>query len=240
GELVIVEGFSGDWVGLAGKKKSKKGWIEGRNKVSLSDQDVLLASLLMSVEAEKDPKKREKQIALVYEQASQVGSPVANVIRYRGGQSPTPTALPRQSVSAERSLNNQTTIASAEPQLPRSLSSRERPMPTVSESNPNLYTRTFKDPNTGQIKQETIETGSIHLLEGRRKEKTIYYAHHKSLPIGSSIQVQIPNTTGIVLLKITDRLPANSPAMVGLHPDCVQAIFGDYIPQEINIIRPQP
>lgn len=239
GELVIVEGFSGNWIGLSGKKKSKKGWIEGRNKVSLEDQDVLLASLLMSVQEEKDPKKRDKQIALVYEQASQVGSPVAEVIRYGSSQT-TAVANPNLQVPNKQAPSNPTPIASAEPQLSRSIPSRERPMPVVAENNPNLYTRTFKDPNTGRIKQETVETGSIHLLEGRRKEKTIYYAHHKSLPIGSSIQIQIPNTTGIIMLKITDRLPSNSPAMLGLHPDCVQAIFGDYIPQEINIIHPQP
>ncbi|MEL6845681.1 MAG: hypothetical protein AAFP02_20950, partial [Bacteroidota bacterium] len=240
GELVIVEGYTGNWVGLAGKKKSKKGWIEGRNKVSIEDQDVLLASLLMSVQAEKDPQKRDKQIALVYEQANQVGSPVAEVIRYGSSQTTSVESTNQQVPSNQQSFSNRTPIASAEPQLSRSIPSRERPMPTVSESNPNLYTRTFKDQNTGQIKQETIETGSIHLLEGRRKEKTIYYAYHKSLPIGSSVQIQIPNTTGIIMLKITNRLPANSPAMLGLHPDCVQAIFGDYIPQEINIIHPQP
>ncbi|MEL7532578.1 MAG: SH3 domain-containing protein [Bacteroidota bacterium] len=229
GELVIVEGFTNNWVGISGKRKAKKGWIEGQNKVSMEDRDVLLASLMMSVEAEKDPQKRQKQMELVYQQANQVGSPMAEVVRSRSGNN--------------NSNNNPPLVSSAAKQNTRDLStsspSQERPMPTVEENNPNRYFRSVKDPQTGLVRRETVEMGGIYLVNGPSKTSSIYFAYHKSLPIGSTIRIQIPNTQGFVELKVVSRLRNDNPAMVGLHPECVQAIFGDYVPKEISIIYPQ-
>jgi len=229
GELGIVEGFSNNWVGLAGKRKAKKGWIEGRNKVSMEDRDVLLASLMMSVEAEKDPQKRQKQMELVYEQANQVGSPMAEVVRSRSGNT--------------RASTNPTILTSAAAQTSREVvseaPSRERPMPVVAEDNSNRYFRSVKDPQTGQIRRETVETGGIYLVNAPPKSNSIYFAYHKTLPIGSTLRIQIPNTQGFVELKVVSRLRNDKPAIVGLHPDCVQAIYGDYVPREISIIYPQ-
>lgn len=230
GELVIVEGFSNNWIGLAGKRKAKKGWIEGRNKVSMEDRDVLLASLMMSVEAEKDPKKRQKQMELVYQQANQVGSPMAEVVRSRSGNN-------NMSPSTSPTINNATNTTSRD--IAANSPTRERPMPTVSADNSNIYFRSIKDPKTGQIRRETVETGGIYLVNGPPKANSIYFAYHKTLPIGSTLRVQIPNTQGFVELKVVSRLRNDNPAMVGLHPDCVQAIYGDYMPKEISIIYPQ-
>lgn len=229
GDLVIVEGFSGNWIGLAGKRKAKKGWIEGKNKITMEDRDILLASLMMSVEAEKDPQKRKKQMELVYQQASQVGSPIASVVRSRSGNT--------------RAANTPSLLSSAGTQSSQNIEStrpsRERPMPVVDEDNSNRYFRSVKDPQTGQIHRETIETGGIYLVNGPSKGNSVYFAYHKSLPIGSTLRIQIPNTEGFVELKVISRLRRDNLAMVGLHPDCVQAIYGDYVPKEISIIYPQ-
>ncbi|MFK7924548.1 MAG: hypothetical protein AB8H47_21510 [Bacteroidia bacterium] len=229
GDLVIVEGFSGNWVGLAGKRKAKKGWIEGRNKITMEDRDLLLASLLMSVEAEKDPQKRQKQMELVYQQANQMGSPIADVVRSRSGNTIAADTPPLLSSANTQSSQNFETAS------PR----RERPMPVVDEDNSNRYFRSVKDPQTGQIRQETVETGGIYLVNGSNKTRSIYVAYHKSLPIGSTLRIQIPNTEGFVELKVVSRLRKDNLAMIGLHPDCVQAIYGDYVPKEISIIYPQ-
>lgn len=225
GDLVVVEAMNGTWIGLSGPQKTKRGWIEGTHKVSMQESDLMLAALLSQIEKEKNPAKQDAQRKELLKIAQGNGSPLAGVIAQRMGlQGSQPTA-------STRSLQ-----ASIEPSLTLPTSTTPPPVPPGQTLVPvTTQTRRFQDEASGRWQTEIIESGGLHLLPASGMDPSIFYAYHKTLPKGSKIRIAIPNNEGFVELVVTDRLASNNPNIIGLSPDCVQAIFGDYVPAEITI-----
>lgn len=51
-----------------------------------------------------------------------------------------------------------------------------------------------------------------------------FYVHHKTLPIGSKINVMIPGNNGYVQAEVVGRIAAQSTADIGLSPDLMQLV----------------
>lgn len=89
-------------------------------------------------------------------------------------------------------------------------------------TNARTYTR------TPEPVFETLEvSGPYEVLEDRyRGEANPFYAYHNELPVGSKIEVQIPNNAGFIELEVIGVMPAGSRAMVGLSPSAARIIEG--------------
>ncbi len=59
-----------------------------------------------------------------------------------------------------------------------------------------------------------------------RVTSTRFYAYHKSLPLGTKLNLLIPANSGYVELEIVGRLDPNSSADIGLSPACVSLVKG--------------
>lgn len=59
-----------------------------------------------------------------------------------------------------------------------------------------------------------------------RVSSTRFYAYHKTLPLGTKVNLLIPDNSGYLELEIVGRLDPNSTADVGLSPACVNLIKG--------------
>jgi hypothetical protein len=209
GELVVVETTVGNWVGLTGLKKAKTGWIEGRTKVSTSTSDLMFASLIKDIQKEKDVRKRDEQMQVLHDLARNQQSPLTNWI-------------------AMEMSNAAGSMATRSPETPVSPS----PSPQMKQSQ---STRQEWDPFLGRMRAVVQETGGVTLLPAPNRPPFVFFAHHKTQPIGSIIRVDIPNNDGFIELKVTQKLAPDDPNMIGLSADCLQAIFGDYIPERIRI-----
>lgn len=68
-----------------------------------------------------------------------------------------------------------------------------------------------------------VETGS-YLVVSNPDEKNKYYGYHKTLPIGSTVRLLIPNNEGYIDVKIVNRIKADRAEIMGLSPDCARII----------------
>lgn len=86
-------------------------------------------------------------------------------------------------------------------------------------------------PQLGQWK----ETGRYVPYEGEGVKGERFYAQHKTLPVGSSINLAIPNNRGYLKVKIVDALPAEREANLGLSIDCIRLLEGANAKQQATI-----
>lgn len=63
-------------------------------------------------------------------------------------------------------------------------------------------------------------------VEDSRVNSTRFYAYHKTLPLGTKINLLIPDNAGYLELEIVGRLDPNSSADIGLSPACTSIIKG--------------
>lgn len=80
-----------------------------------------------------------------------------------------------------------------------------------------------------------IESGAATIISSRSGEPDIYYAFHRSLPVGSKVYVDIPGNTGFIELRIVGSLASNSPYTIGLPVACYDALLGNSQSRELSI-----
>lgn len=75
---------------------------------------------------------------------------------------------------------------------------------------------------------ETLEvSGPYEVLEDRyRGQDNPFYAYLNDLPVGSKIEVQIPNNSGFIELEVIGPMPSGSRAMIALSPSAARIIEG--------------
>ena len=220
GEIVVMETAVGDWINLIGREKKKSGWIKGMHKVTSELRDIELATLLESVEAEKDPQKQREKLTELLEKSRQSGSPLTPMIAQA-------MSIPGSGQALIASRGDEVIPPAAAPSrsnlvLPRAVA-------------PNLRVEAVRDPFSGHIQDEIIETGGIYPVQGPAHPRTPFFAYHKSLPIGSRVYVQLPEGQGVIALEVINRLREDNPHVLGLAPGTMQLLFGDKVPEQISI-----
>ncbi len=109
--------------------------------------------------------------------------------------------------------------------------------PTYRESEPQSSALRTRGANAGNQNTyqrtpepvfETLEvSGPYEVLEDRyRGQGNPFYAYHDDLPVGSKIEVQIPNNSGFIELEVIGQMPAGSRAMIALSPSAARIIEG--------------
>lgn len=127
-------------------------------------------------------------------------------------------------------------------------------MASTSLPSSNIYRSTQSDaarlqPNEAVIPQPSVtsvqaKTGEIYempafniygqvAMQARygevadsRVNSTRFYAYHKTLPLGTKVNLLIPDNAGYIELEVVGRLDPNSTADIGLSPACVNLIKG--------------
>lgn len=109
--------------------------------------------------------------------------------------------------------------------------------PTYREAEPQSSTWRTRGDNSGNQNSyqrtpnpvfETLEvSGPYEVLEDSyRGQENPFYAYHNDLPVGSKIEVQIPNNSGFIELEVIGQMPAGSRTMIGLSPSAARIIEG--------------
>lgn len=224
GEIVVMETSVGDWVNLVGREKKKSGWIKGLHKVTVEQQEIELATLLDNVQQEKSSAKRQEKLGALLEKAKQANSVLTPLVA---------STLSTQSAGA-------TLLATRSEPLPSAPAPTRTNLVLPRAVAPNLRTEAVRDPFSGRIRDEVIETGSIYPVQGPANPRTPFFAYHKSLPIGSKVFLQLPQGQGVIALEIVNRLRDDNPHVLGLAPSSLQLLFGDKVPETISISYLQP
>jgi hypothetical protein len=85
-------------------------------------------------------------------------------------------------------------------------------------------TKTVEFISPAVVLGKTIEVGNYMAVEDVAVQDTRYYGYHKNLPVGSVINLHIPNNAGFVQVKIVNRLRADRKELIGLSPACIRLI----------------
>jgi len=223
GEIVVMENAVGDWVHLVGREKKKAGWIKGLHKITVDQRDIEFATLLASAREDKPGPKQQEKLAALLEAAQQAGSVLTPLIAsLRAGSEGNPELIASRGDEAIRVSPSQSSLV-----LPRAIPA-------------DLRTETVRDPFSGQLREETIESGSIYPIQGPASPRTPFYAYHKTLPIGSRVFLRLPGDQGVVALEIVNRLREDNPHMLGMSPASITLLFGDKVPETVQISYLRP
>ncbi|MCB0850865.1 MAG: SH3 domain-containing protein [Bacteroidetes bacterium] len=220
GDLAILSDFRDGWVHLFGEQKYIQGWIQGYDNVSVEQEDIEVASLMTEAMRITDPVQRRKQL-------NQIGSSTRAL-------SPEMTRALQKAIDATYPSN---TLTQNEPDTETWQGGEDifvddnvNPSPGKTEIvdiySPGIHKKEVIDMQTGRSYQRVYETGTIQPVKSK-KAKDIYYAYHKTLPIGSNVLLKIPNYEGWIQLEIIARLRADNPHVVGLGPEVIQKVFGE-------------
>ena len=85
-------------------------------------------------------------------------------------------------------------------------------------------TKTVEFISPAVVLGKTIEVGNYMAIEDAAVQDTRYYGYHKNLPVGSVVNLHIPNNAGFVQVKIVNRLRADRKELIGLSPACIRLI----------------
>lgn len=236
GEIVIMSDFKDGWVYLTSKEKKKSGWVKGYEAISAESSDIEIASLMADALALKDAGERKEALTKIGATRGFLSSDMALVVK---------KAIADQDRKQTRTLTEgeefltrtktedyQDYLGGEDIFIDDGISmgdSRGSNVQKVSDQQ-NGY-NSYKvekvvDMNTGLTVERVIETGTIQPVKAK-KPKSIYYAYHKELPIGSKVLLAIPGNRGFVQLEIVAKLKSTNPNMIGLGTEVLKAVYGE-------------
>lgn len=253
GSIAILSDFQENWVKVTGEHKDVIGWIEGYDKLSVEERDVEIASMYaqaMKVEAKTDRRAELQKIGrtpgfLQSELASVVKLAIEATHTTRDGE-------PSKLTPGEEYLGSDVPFyPDGEDGVPGneggglSRGDEDARVADPSAALTSLYNiqeREVIDMETGKSYLRVFESGTIQPVKAR-KPKNIYYAYHKTLPIGSKILLAIPGERGFVPLEVVARLKPENTHMIGLGGDVIKAVFGEVAAKDVpsvTISYPKP
>jgi hypothetical protein len=259
GEIAILTDFRKDWVYLVGKKKEKSGWVQGYDNLSVEQGDLEIAAMMAKAMETQDAAARRTALERIGSMRGFLNSSMAQVVKdaieetyaYAPQLSPgeeylrypsTPAA-PQQPAG---SLSDLQTPARPQPARPQPAAAVPAAPAAAARMQPAPYYRVSEqevvDMATGKSFIRITETGTIQPVKAKNA-KNIYYAYHKSLPIGSKVLLETPGKQGYIQLEVIARLRPDNPAMIGLGPEVIQKVFGEVSAKAVpsaTILYPKP
>lgn len=221
GEIVILEDVAGQWVKLVSRDRQKTGWMEGLEKVSVEPGDIELATLMHRVDEEPSSVMRKTLLEELLALAGNSRTEMYDLIlaRFEGETKNNRTLAQLGNVSSPGKTRSVEESRSGAEGVYRSTAGAQEVF----------------DPTTQKMRTLITETGKVYEVLGPQNPRTIYFAYHKTLPIGSKIKLHFPDNSGFVELEIVNRLRKDNPAVIGLSRACLQTVFGKVNPSEAMI-----
>ncbi|MEZ4776981.1 MAG: hypothetical protein R3D00_27650 [Bacteroidia bacterium] len=237
GEIAILSDFREGWIRLTSQYKERNGWIEGYNRISVEDADIETASLLANAMENRNASDRRSALRKISETRGRISPGMAAILDAAiNGTYATTLTSPGQVPATQPAATQPAATPQARPlNTPDPWQGGEDvfvddgttggPNVTRDNSQTGLVIKEVIDMQTGRSYQRVYETGSIQPVVNK-KAKNIYYAYHKTLPIGSMVLLQVPGTDYTIQLEIIARLRENNPNVIGLGPEVIEKVFG--------------
>lgn len=221
GEIVILSDFNDGWIRLTGEYKEKTGWVQGYDRISVEESDLEVASVISAAMQIRNLSQRREELKKISSSRGFVTPEMAKVVDMAINSTyetkpPVTTPDPRPN----NTWNNTDPWRGGEDVL------IDDPNTNIaSGNNSGILVKDVIDMQTGRSYQRIYETGSIQPVKNK-KAKDIYYAYHKSLPIGSKVLLQVPGTDYTVQLEVIARLREDNPNVIGLGQEVIEKVFG--------------
>ena len=229
GEIAILTEFTDGWVKLTSHKKQKSGWVEGYDALSTEEYDIEAAALLAEAFTERNRNRRRDAILAIRDGRSYISNEMRGVLDAAVNRTYGTPSVPKED-DPSYYVDDIPFYATGEDALATNASSYNRPdNATNIPFRGDVYSITEKevvDMQTGRSYIRVSETGTIQPVKAKRP-KSIYYAYHKTLPVGSTVLLEVPGTDKFVQLEIVARLKSTNKHMIGLGKEILQAVYGE-------------
>ncbi|RMG25993.1 MAG: hypothetical protein D6730_09860 [Bacteroidetes bacterium] len=256
GELAILTDFmeSGERIRLVGKNKTpdgktKEGWIQGTDQVSVYPNDLLVASLIDKALQSKDPRDQRQMLIAIRNRPEYRDSNMEIALEYAihrtyysAGSSSASSKPSSGSNKAGSSGSNRSGTASSGGRKSTTTKSSKSNTTKSSKSNTGsastFVVEKVVDMETGKYYNRITETGPIMEVAGPRRPKDIYWCYHKTRPIGSKVLLHTPDG-GRVALTVVARLKSSNPNAIGLGKEVLLRFYGTRFAKTATFSYPQ-
>ncbi|MDP5170547.1 MAG: SH3 domain-containing protein [Bacteroidia bacterium] len=199
GELVVIVSENDGWVNLISREKKKLGWIEGPQKITNSQQEMELASLLYDAQQKKKPEDRQVALNHLLSESRSLRSPLTQAIEMtiNGQQYSMPLVDARQTSVAASPFTPQPTLAqrSYSAQPPQAQPYLSQP----SASQPS----SFSQPPSSRSDQSGFSSGYVNSANPTSYTPT-YQSNSRTAP-STTNQSGLVSETGVATI-IADQL----------------------------------
>ena len=239
GDLAILTEFANGWVKLTGKEKKKMGWVQGYDAISTEDYDIETASLIDQALAERNVEDRRAELRRIRDGRSFLSPQMREVIDIRLEQTYRSNRPSRNNdIDDDRDyyVDEGDYFPGGEDDIAgtgdmgrdrgQDFDDNSSPLDRLNRDGSYITEREVIDANTGESYIRVTETGTIQPVKAK-KPRTIYYAYHKSLPVGSTVLLEVPGTKKFVKLEIIAPLKSSNKHMIGLGSEVIKAVYGE-------------
>ncbi|MEM6806922.1 MAG: hypothetical protein AAF696_36315 [Bacteroidota bacterium] len=232
GELLVRGNVSGDWVELYARDKEIRGWIKGQDRISTEKEQILAAQETQSTGA--------RSLDDTYGRSSSSGSSSRFQAPSGGGYS-----FGNNSDNRDRGvvvghmksfLEDRTLERGSRARIARERSRKEN---SRGMENSVASSKDFQNTRASSSQSMMSERGKIYQINLPMEGDNVFVAYHKSLPIGSKIQVEFPDNGGFLELEIIGQMRSSMPEVLGLYPECLEILYGNRIPNQIKFSYPR-
>jgi len=213
GELLILSNYQGgNWVELISSEKKRTGWVKGIDEVSYNDIDIKFAKLLRDALAEENETKRLRELEKIRRMPDLESSAFEPIITYATLDYNTSD---REVVIRDPITDEIIYFDDGSGELVSNVEMNEQ----------EVVVEKVIDMETGKYYNRITETGKIAEVDGPQNPETIYWAYHKTRPVGSKILLHVPEG-GYLQLEVVARLRKNNPASIGLGKNLLESVYG--------------
>jgi hypothetical protein len=213
GELVVLSDWEENWVYLTGEKGRIFGWVEGYDRLSVEAIDIEVAGMLRRALMIEDPNDQLIALRSILSRSEYSRSPVYRIVEDVVAQ----LTIPQSAPPVEGDVFG----------MP------ENGEPSASPSDDPAYQEVVMYDENNQPFVRVKEIGTVQAVEAKNPP-SMYYAYHKSVPIGDKILLQIPGDQGYIELDVVSRLRESNPNVVGLGAEVIQKVLGASRAKEVD------
>lgn len=240
GEIAILSDFRDNWVQLISEGKSKMGWVRGYDILSVNRNDIEIASNIRLALNRPDPSNQRQELRKITSSRSEISPQMRSIvdqrIRMTYGEPAEPTYASQQRPDYGSTTDNYPPdqfFPNGEDDFADDLSIESLNVQRAPDYNPvyrpeigAYQEQEVVDMTTGQTFMRVRQTGTIQAVKAKNP-KTIYYAYHKSLPVGTQILLEIPSHPGkFVPLTVVAALRDDNPNLIGLGAEVIRKVYG--------------
>ncbi len=208
-DLAILVDFQDEWMRLVGDEPGKEGWVHGLNKVSIEPADLSIGRLILAAEKESNPQVKFAALQSIKTVPGYVNSPLAmSVDQKLLNAQADPSSVARVSNNPKTNVITTSRAVNA-------------PLPVGSQ----YFIEDVLDPATGRTFKRVTEIGGYQPVSGPANPKSIYFAYHKTLPIGTEILLENPRG-GYTKLTVINKLKKENINILGLGEGVLKETFG--------------
>lgn len=213
GELVVLSDWEENWVYLTGEKGRIFGWVEGYDRLSVEATDIEVAGMLRRALKIEDPNDQLTALRDIINRSEYSSSPVYRIVEDVVVQLTTPESVP--------------------PPDGDPFGMPENGEPAAAPSDDPNYQEVVMYDDNNQLFVRVKEIGTVQAVDAKNPP-SMYYAYHKSVPIGEKILLQIPGDQGYVELEVVARLRESRPHVVGLGAEVIKKVLGVNSAKEVD------